>query len=139
MRSERRATLYAGLCVLFSAVSASAGIDDLCGSAPKCWQYHRGVCYGYYPTKWRSWESACGAPTPIGADARILHESGQPVRTGSEPPRAPTLATPPAMVKPSPRMESTGPTSQHSEPPATSFGALSLKKIEPAGVPTTTR
>jgi len=40
-------------------MSAAAG-DDICWTAPRCWQYHREVCFGHYQTRWRQWDEACG-------------------------------------------------------------------------------
>ena len=140
MRSERRAKLYAGIGFLISAMTASAGIGDLCMSAPKCWQYHRDVCYGYYPTKWRSWESTCGTPISAGAEVRIIHESGQPIRNGSEVLRAPNISAPPANVKPAPRAESAGSATTQFQPPAAATTVYKAFRMnEPAGTPVAAR
>jgi hypothetical protein len=49
--------------------SESSGGDNVCHKAPKCWQYHRDVCFGHYQTKWRSWGEACGSPVASVAKA----------------------------------------------------------------------
>jgi len=69
-----------------------------CWSAPKCWQYHRDTCYGYYQTKWRHWDDACGrtswpATETAEVGKRTLHEPGQLVTVGT-----PKLASAPPLT-----------------------------------------
>ena len=59
MRNKCR--LFACVIGLASAASSSA-LGDGCFSAPKCWQYHNNVCYGYYTTKWRRWDETSLPP-----------------------------------------------------------------------------
>jgi hypothetical protein len=101
------------------AASAAAHGGDFCCKAPKCWQYHRDVCFGYYQTNWRKWEEACGQPPrisgvspaapamPAPAAGAAFHEARKPLSNGTVPspvvlsaaPRSRQQAVPSAYVK----------------------------------------
>ncbi|HEY2785842.1 MAG TPA: hypothetical protein VGJ05_12810 [Fimbriiglobus sp.] len=53
--------------------SDSHYIKQFCGP-----QICTNACFGYFPTQWRSWDAACGNPTPVAAKVAVQPVFSQP-------------------------------------------------------------
>ena len=108
----------AGLICFAGSGLVFAG-DNLCHSAPRCWTYHRDVCFGYYQTKWRRWDDACGQQPRPAFEVPQFSKS-----TRTEAPQSASFGTPKTLsvevattVK-KPVEESPSRMVEHSPPPA---------------------